>query len=203
MLYGLTLLCALFKPYMNEQDRTRLRDIIKEVSYHYSQKPVFKLVSGAMSNFYFNLKKTTMRPDGLYLIGKIIYEMIEDLNLFDVKAIGGLTLGVDPVAYATSMYAYGLGRSIYAFVVRKEPKQHGMGLPIEGYVLPGDPVIVVDDVVTTGGSTIKAIKAAEGFGLIVKAVFIIVDRGEFDGIKNIEACGYPVHSVFNIRDFTG
>lgn len=184
-----------------DKDTERLREIIRRVSYNYSPEPVYKLVSGAMSSFYFNLKKTTMRPDGLYLVGKIVYQTIERLNLSDVRGIGGLTLGADPIAYAASMYSYQQGRELYAFVVRKEPKQHGLGLPVEGLVSAGDPVIVVDDVVTTGGSTIKAIKAVEGFGLIVRAVFVIVDRGEFDGIKNIESCGYPVYSIFNIDDF--
>lgn len=181
-------------------DRQRLRDLIKTFSYNYSQEPIYRLVSGAMSNFYFNLKKTTMQPEGLYLVGKLVYERIEQLNL-TVKGIGGLTLGADPIAYATSMYAYQQGKQLYAFVVRKEPKQHGLGLPIEGAIEAGDPVIVVDDVVTTGGSTIKAIRAAEDFGLTIQAVFIMVDRGEFNGIKNIQACGYPVYSFFSIDDF--
>ncbi|MCX8069505.1 MAG: orotate phosphoribosyltransferase, partial [Thermodesulfovibrionales bacterium] len=159
-------------------DKEKLRDIIKAFSYNYSKEPVYKLVSGAMSNFYFNLKKTSMRPDGLYLIGKIIYELIDALKL-DVKAIGGLTLGADPIAYATSLFSHIKGRDIYAFVVRKEPKAHGMGLPIEGLVQKGDKVIIVDDVVTTGGSTIKAIRAAEDFGLIIQAVFVLVDRCEY------------------------
>ncbi|MFQ3573248.1 MAG: orotate phosphoribosyltransferase [Thermodesulfovibrionales bacterium] len=177
-----------------------LRDIIANVSFTYSKDPVFKLVSGNISNFYFNLKKTTMRPDGLYLVGKVIYERILSLGL-DVKGIGGLTLGADPIAYATSMYSYLQGKNIYAFVVRKEPKQHGMGLPIEGFVEPGDRVVVIDDVVTTGGSTIKAIKAAEGFGLDIQAVIVVVDRGEYNGLENIRECGYPVHSIYTIKDF--
>ncbi len=186
---------------MELSDRERLRDIIKSVSYNYNERPVYKLVSGALSNFYFNLKRTSMRPDGLYLIGKLVFQKIQDLNI-TVKGIGGLTLGADPIAYAASMYSYQQGKELYAFVVRKEPKQHGMGLPVEGLVQSGDPVIVVDDVVTTGGSTIKAIRAAEGFGLEVKAVFVIVDRGEFNGIENIKACGYPVYSFFTLEDFT-
>ncbi|MCX8028303.1 MAG: orotate phosphoribosyltransferase [Thermodesulfovibrionales bacterium] len=177
-----------------------LRDIIADVSFSYSKEPVFKLTSGKMSNFYFNLKKTTMRPDGLYLVGKVVFEKISSLGL-DIKAIGGLTLGADPIAYATSMYSYLQGKGIYAFVVRKEPKQHGMGLPIEGNIEKGDKVVVIDDVVTTGGSTIKAIKAAEGFGLNIQAVLVIVDRCEYNGIENIRDCGYPVYGIYTISDF--
>lgn len=177
-----------------------LRDIISDVSFSYSEEPVFKLTSGKLSNFYFNLKKTTMRPDGLYLVGKVVFEKISSLGL-DIKGIGGLTLGADPIAYATSMYAYLQGKSIYAFVVRKEPKQHGMGLPIEGFIEKSDKVVVIDDVITTGGSTIKAIKAAEDFGLNIQGVIVIVDRCEYNGIENIKACGYPVYSIFDISDF--
>ncbi|HIJ60336.1 MAG TPA: orotate phosphoribosyltransferase [Nitrospirae bacterium] len=181
-------------------DKERLRQIIKSFSYNYSSEPIYKLVSGATSNFYFNLKKTSMRPDGLFLIGKTVYEFKERLNL-DIKGIGGLTLGADPIAYATSMYAFSQGEEIYAFVVRKEPKQHGMGLPIEGLINKGDKVVIVDDVVTTGGSTIKAIKAGEDFGLVIEAVIVLVDRCEYNGIKNIQALGYPVYSIFDINDF--
>jgi orotate phosphoribosyltransferase len=181
-------------------DRQRLIEIVKTVSFQYSKEPVFRLVSGALSNFYFNMKKTTMSPEGMFLVGRLIYRRIVELGLAP-KGIGGLTLGADPIAYAVSFYSYTEGRPIKAIVVRKEPKAHGLGLPIEGDVSPGDNVIIVDDVVTTGGSTIKAVKAAEQFGLKVDAVIVLVDRCEHGGRQNIEALGYPVHHILTVKDF--
>jgi orotate phosphoribosyltransferase len=177
-----------------------LIDIVRANSFQYSKEPVFRLVSGALSNFYFNMKKTTMSPEGMYLVGKLIYEKIVELGL-SPKGIGGLTLGADPIAYAVSFYAHTEGRQIKSFVVRKEPKAHGLGLPIEGDVSPGDDVIVVDDVVTTGGSTIKAIRATEQFGLKIDVVIVLLDRCEHGGRQNIEALGYPVHHILTVRDF--
>jgi orotate phosphoribosyltransferase len=181
-------------------DRQRLIEIVKTVSFQYSKEPVFRLVSGALSSFYFNMKKTTMSPEGMFLVGRLISNRIVELGLAP-KGIGGLTLGADPIAYAVSFYSYTEGKPIKAFVVRKEPKAHGLGLPVEGDVSPGDNVIIVDDVVTTGGSTIKAVKAAEQFGLKVDAVIVLVDRCEHGGRQNIEALGYPVHHILTVKDF--
>jgi len=184
---------------MNE--RERLIKLVRTVSYQYSEEPVFKLTSGAVSNFYFNMKKTTMSPEGLHLVGKLMYDKIAELGLFNVRGIGGLTLGADPIAYAVSFYALNMKRSIYAFSIRKEPKSHGLKLPVEGDVHTGDHVVIVDDVVTTGGSTIKAIGAAEDFGLVIDAVIVLVDRCEMSGRQNIEALGYPVYAILTINDF--
>lgn len=181
-------------------DRQRLIEIVRAVSFQYSKEPVFRLVSGALSNFYFNMKKTTMSPEGMYLVGKLMHGKVSELGLAP-KGIGGLTLGADPIAYAVSFYAYTAGRRINAFVVRKEPKAHGLGLPVEGDVSPGDNVVIVDDVVTTGGSTIKAVRAAEQFGLKIDAVIVLVDRCEHGGRQNIEALGYPVHHILTVKDF--
>jgi orotate phosphoribosyltransferase len=102
--------------------RERLIEIIKERSYQYSSEPKFKLASGAVSNFYFNMKKTTQTPEGMHLVGKIVFEKIRELKLHP-DAIGGLTLGADPIAYAVAMYSYGAGEPIEAFVIRKEPRR--------------------------------------------------------------------------------
>jgi orotate phosphoribosyltransferase len=180
--------------------RERLIEIIKERSYQYSSEPKFKLASGAVSNFYFNMKKTTQTPEGMHLVGKIVFEKIRELKLHP-DAIGGLTLGADPIAYAVAMYSYGAGEPIEAFVIRKEPKGHGLKLPIEGNVNPGDHVVIIDDVVTTGGSTIKAINVARETGLIIDAVIVLVDRCEQNGRQNIEALGYPVYDILTVKDF--
>lgn len=181
-------------------DKAALIGIIKERSFQYSSEPVFKLVSGAVSSFYFNMKKTTQSPDGMYLVGKLMFEKIKELGLAP-DAIGGLTMGADPIAYAVSMHSYHCKEPIQAFVIRKEPKGHGLRLPIEGNVKAGDHVIIIDDVVTTGGSTIKAINVAKEYGLIIDAVIVLVDRCEQNGRQNIEALGYPVYDILTVRDF--
>jgi orotate phosphoribosyltransferase len=88
-----------------------------------------------------------------------------------------------------------------AFVIRKEPKEHGLRLPIEGNVSAGDHVIIIDDVITTGGSTIKALTIGKEYGLIIDAVIVLVDRCEQNGRQNIEALGYPVYSILTVNDF--
>jgi len=180
--------------------KRNLIQIIRERSFQYSNEPVFKLTSGATSNYYFNLKKTTQSPDGMYLTGKIFFEKIRELGLHP-HAIGGLTMGADPISYAVAMYSYIVKEPIHAFVIRKEPKQHGLKLPIEGDIKAGDHVIIVDDVVTTGGSTIKAINVAQETGLIVDAVIILLDRCEQNGRQNIEASGCPVYNILTVHDF--
>ena len=136
----------------------------------------------------------------MHLVGKIVFEKIRELKL-KPDAIGGLTLGADPIAYAVAMHSYEAGEPIEAFVIRKEPKGHGLKLPIEGNVKSGDRVIIIDDVVTTGGSTIKAINVARENGMIVDAVIVLVDRCEHNGRQNIEALGCPVHAILTINDF--
>jgi len=180
--------------------RENLIQIIKERSFQYSSEPKFKLTSGAVSNFYFNMKKTTQSPDGMHLVGKIVFEKIMELGLHP-DAIGGLTMGADPIAYSVALYSYSVKEPIQAFVLRKEPKEHGLKLPIEGNVKAGDHAVIVDDVVTTGGSTIKAINVAKENGLIIDAVIVLLDRCEQNGRQNIEALGYPVYGILTINDF--
>ena len=182
------------------ETRDVLIEIIKERSFQYSSTPKFTLSSGEVSKFYFDLKKTAHSPDGLCIIGELVFQKIKELGLHP-NAIGGLTMGADPIACAVSMHSYHVKEPIEAFAIRKEPKQHGLQLPIEGNIKPGDHVIIVDDVVTTGGSTIKAIKAAQDFGLIIDAIIILVDRYEHNGRQNIESYGYPVYSILTVNDF--
>ncbi len=110
-------------------------------------------------------------------------------------------MGADPIATATAYTSYIMNEPIDALVIRKEPKGHGSMSQIEGNVKAGDDVIIIDDVVTTGGATIKAIEAARKAELNIIAVIILLDRCEFDGRQNIEQLGYPVHSVLTIKDF--
>lgn len=134
------------------------------------------------------------------MVGNLVYNKIRELKL-KPDAIGGLTLGADPIAVATAFTSYQKKDPMEAFVIRKEPKQHGMKLQIEGNVKAGDKVIIVDDVVTTGQSTIKAIKIAEKAKLKIIAVIILLDRCEQGGRENIEKCGYPVYPILTIKDF--
>jgi len=160
----------------------RLKRIILENSFQYSTYPSFRLSSGAKSHFYFDCKKTTLDPEGANLIGEILFEHLKDKP---IRAIGGLTLGADPIAAAVMHVAYFHGVKIKQFIVRKELKQHGAIKWIEGNLQQGEHVIIVDDVVTTGGSVIKAINRAVEDGFVVEGVIILIDREEFDGMEKI------------------
>ncbi len=180
--------------------KKRLIRIVRERSFQYSDTPKFKLASGAESHFYFNMKMATQLPEGMHILGKIVFDRIRELGL-SPDGIGGLTLGADPIAYAVAMHSYTEGMPINAFVIRKAPKDHGLKLPVEGDVSAGDHVIIIDDVITTGGSTIKAINVAQDNGLIVDTVIVLVDRCELHGRQNIEALGLQVHSILTVHDF--
>ncbi|MFZ5996507.1 MAG: orotate phosphoribosyltransferase [Nitrospirota bacterium] len=155
--------------------KERLTRLIYDKAFKYSKEPVFKLVSGRMSNYYFNCKAVTLHPEGMYLIGNIIFDMIKDMP---VNGIGGLTLGADPIADAVAYTSYLKKKPIEAFVVRKTAKSHGTMQWIEGNVKSGDKVIIVDDVITTGKSTTEAITKAKEAGLEIIKVIALVDRQE-------------------------
>lgn len=164
--------------------KERLKQLILEQAFRYSETPSFKLVHGGVSRFYFNCKQVTLDPEGQYLIGNLVYDEIKDLG---VQAIGGLTLGADPIADAVAYTSWLRGGPVQAFVVRKKQKEHGAAKLIEGKVFPGDRVAVVDDVVTTGGSTLQAIEACRQAGLEVVKVIVLVDRQEMNGREAILA----------------
>jgi orotate phosphoribosyltransferase len=171
--------------------KKQLIKLILEKAFKYNKEPVFRLVSGRMSNYYFNCKAVTLHPEGMYLIGNIIFDMLLDI---DVKGIGGLTLGADPIADAVAYTSYLRKKPVEAFVVRKTAKAHGTMQWIEGNIIEGDKVVVVDDVITTGKSTIEAITRAKEGGLEVVKVIALVDRQE-GGKENIEALGHKVETV--------
>ncbi len=180
--------------------KEKLRNLIIERAFRVTDTPTFRLSSGKLSRYYFNLKKVNYSPEGQYLVGRIVYEKIKEIGLRP-KGIGGLTLGADPIATAVARYSYDVGDFIEAFVIRKEPKGHGTQSQIEGNISAGDEVVIIDDVVTTGGSTIKAIEVAEKEGLKILAVVAIVDRCEENGRQNIMARGYPFYSIFTVDEF--
>lgn len=171
--------------------KKRLIQLVYEKAFRYSEEPTFKLVSGRMSNYYFNCKTVTLHPEGMYLIGNVIFDMIKESG---AKGIGGLTLGADPIADAVAYTSYLRKSFIEAFVCRKTAKAHGTMQWIEGNVAAGDKVVIVDDVITTGKSTIEAITKAKEGGLDVVKVIALVDRQE-GGKENIEALGYKVDTV--------
>jgi orotate phosphoribosyltransferase len=173
-------------------DKDRLKKIIIELSY---EKRNVVLASGRASDFYFDGKQTTLHPEGGYLTGKLFFEAIRDVE--GVEGVGGLTLGADPIATATSVVSFLEGKPVPGFIIRKEPKGHGTGAWLEGRknLKPGARVVIVEDVVTSGGSSIKAIKRAEEEGLKVLGVVTLVDREE-GGRENIEKEGYWMKSIF-------
>ena len=160
---------------MEKNFKDRLKDLLVKKAIRYSNTSDFKLASGKMSNFYIDCRKVTHNAEGKYLIGNIIFNMLKDLP---VEAIGGLTLGADPIAAAVAYTAFLNKKKINSFVIRKERKEHGLKKLVEGDVQPGDRVVIVDDVITTGGSTIRAIEAAREEGLEVLQAVVLVDREE-------------------------
>jgi len=172
-----------------ENEREQLRRLLKEQSLIFGD---FTLVSGKKSSFYFDSKRTTLLPDGAWLTAREILRLIREHGI-EADAIGGLTLGADPIVCPVAALSHAEGPRLRAFIVRKEAKEHGTGRRIEGNLPKGSRVIIVDDVVTTADSTIKAIEAAEGEGHTVVAVICLVDREEGGAAK---LAAYPFYPVF-------
>jgi len=150
----------------------------------------FTLASGKRSTFYIDARLTTMSPEGLSIIGPLALSVLEESN-WRVDAIGGLTLGADPISYAISYASAQSSQPLRAFTVRKEVKDHGTGRLLEGPFRRGDRVAVIEDVITTGGSALRAIEAVRAADGIVAGVLALVDREE-GGRQTIEEAGVPV-----------
>jgi orotate phosphoribosyltransferase len=161
--------------------KQELIDMLCRKSFQYSKEPVFKLVSGRMSHFYVNCKPTTLSPRGMVLVGHLLFERLRNT---EVAAVGGLTFGADPVAFAAAFASELKGRPIKAFSIRKTQKDHGIVRWVEGDIRKNERVAIVDDVATTGGSTITAIERAQEEGLEVVTAVVLVDRQE-GGLENI------------------
>lgn len=158
-----------------------------------SKRGQFILASGRKSQFYIDARLTTMSPDGLAVIGRLGLSAIQQSG-WEVDAIGGLTLGADPVAYAISYASAQSSQPLRAFTVRKEAKTHGTGKLIEGPFRAGDQVAVIEDVITSGGSALRAIDAVRAAGGIVRGVLAVVDREE-GGRAALEAAAVEVLSL--------
>ena len=153
----------------------------------------FTLASGKQSDFYIDARLTTMSPEGLSIIGPLALSALRDAG-WNVDAVGGLTLGADPIAYAISYASASSNHPLRAFTVRKEPKAHGTGKLLEGPLREGDRVAVIEDVITTGGSALRAIEAVRNAKASVAGVLALVDRGE-GGREAIENAGVSVISL--------
>ncbi len=158
----------------------------------------FTLASGRESTYYIDARKTTMSAAGLELVGELGLALIRRVG-WTPSLVGGLTLGADPVAYAIARASRAVPPVIDAFTVRKEAKAHGAGRRIEGCFRPGATVVVVEDVVTTGQSAVRAIDAVGAEGGRVLGVLALVDREE-GGRETIEGAGVPLRSLLSLGD---
>jgi orotate phosphoribosyltransferase len=174
--------------------KEELKKILKEKSLITGVTRV--LTSGRTSNYYIDAKMTTLDPRGANVLALLILEILKD---YDIDAVGGFTLGADPIVGAVAALSAETERPLPAFIVRKEPKKHGERKMIEGPFQAGWKVCVVDDVVTTAGSTLKACQAVEEEGGIVALTLTIVDRQE-GGRENLETKGYNFVSLLTRDD---
>ena len=171
-------------------DHDRLLTLLAERSARRGQ---FTLASGRQSTLYIDARLTTMSPEGLALIGPMGLDALNNAS-WSVSAIGGLTLGADPLSYAIAYASASTPRPLRAFTVRKEVKTHGTGRLIEGPFQAGDRVAVIEDVITTGSSALRAVDAIRTAGGIVVGILALVDREE-GGREAILARGVPVISL--------
>ena len=174
--------------------KEELIKLVKEKSLQTNVHRV--LTSGRTSTYYIDAKMTTLDPQGAFLTARLLLEMLKP---YDIDAIGGFTLGADPIVSAVAALSAKTERPLPAFIVRKEPKRHGQRKMIEGPFKRGWKVAVVDDVVTTGGSTLKACKAVEEEGGQVVLTLALVDRLE-GGRENLEKEGYTFISLLTRDD---
>ena len=158
----------------------------------------FVLSSGKESNYYLDGRVITLTPEGAYLVAGIILDLIKDEAL---DAIGGPTLGADPIAGALALLSYINGQPIKTFIVRKQVKEHGTQRQVEGPELkPGDRVILIDDVATSGKAILEAKQALDKIGVIAKKAIVIVDRNQ-GAAENLAKAGLKLESIFKIADF--
>lgn len=175
------------------EDMSQRSELLSLLATRSAKRGSFTLASGRQSSLYIDARVTTMSPEGLSLIGPLGLAAIRDRG-WAADAVGGLTLGADPIAYAISYASAGTRSPVRAFTVRKEPKTHGTGRLIEGPFRPGDKVVVIEDTITTGASTRKAVDAVRAAGGRVLGVLALVDREE-GGREALEADGLDVAAL--------
>lgn len=172
--------------------RARLATLLYEKSY---MEGDFTLSSGRKSDYYFDCRQSSLNPGGAWLIGSIFFHMLRGM---EVDAVAGMTMGADPLVTATSLIAYHNDVYLPALIVRKEAKSHGAGRSVEGLanVNKGDRVIMLEDVVSTGGSVLKAAEKVEEAGIKVVSIFCILNREEPGGAEAFAAAGRELRSIF-------
>jgi orotate phosphoribosyltransferase len=175
-------------------DKQALIDLIKETALQFGD---FTLASGKKATFYLDCRKVTLDSRGAKLIGAGMLELLGDKL---PQLVGGMAIGADPITAAILTLAGVEGKSLRGVMVRKEPKQHGTGKYVEGPYTAGEELVIVEDVVTTGGSSLLAIERCEAAGLKVKRVLAIVDRLE-GGREAFAAKGYELTTLLTINDF--
>jgi len=175
--------------------RSRLIELLATRS---ARRGSFTLASGRQSDLYIDCRPTTMHPEGLAAIGPLGLRAIASHG-WSPSSVGGLTLGADPISYAIAYASQLAGTPIRAFTVRKEAKTHGIGKLIEGAFESGDRVVIVEDVITTGGSALRAVDAVRAAGGAVVGVLAVVDRGE-GGREAIEAAGLQVEALVTVAE---
>ncbi|NLE36444.1 MAG: orotate phosphoribosyltransferase [Pirellulaceae bacterium] len=176
-------------------DKDALIALVREKSLKFGD---FTLASGKKAKYYLDGKQVTLDPHGSLLIAEGILDLLAEGDMPD--AIGGMSIGADPITSAVVTMSAVRGVPLAGFMVRKESKGHGTNQYIEGPVRPGQKVVIVEDVVTTGGSSLKAIERVEAFGLEVTGVIAIIDRME-GGAEAFAKAGYPLRSLLAITDF--
>jgi len=176
-------------------DRNALIELVRQKALKFGQ---FTLASGKKATYYLDGKQVTLDPTGARLVAEGILDVLSAGPM--PAAIGGMSIGADPITAAVVTMSGIRGTPIRGFMVRKEPKGHGTNQYVEGPILPGEKVVIVEDVVTTGGSSLLAIERVEGFGLKVVKVMAIIDRME-GGAEAFAQRGYNFSSLLSIRDF--
>ena len=182
----------------NDSHITRLAELVNELSV---VRGKVTLASGLESDFYVDMRRATLHHEAAPLIGHVMLDMLEEAGLGtdEIDAVGGLTMGADPVAAAMLHAAASRGLDLDAFVVRKAAKDHGMRRRIEGPDVAGRSVVVLEDTSTTGGSPLEAVEALHEAGADVRAVAVIVDRAT-GARERIEAAGLPYYAALGLAD---
>lgn len=178
---------------MDATERDRLRQMLLDRSMRFGE---FVLSSGATSNYYIDVRKTSLHPDGLRMISKMFWEM---LQADQVTAIGGLTMGADPLVAGVMLYSAERGRPLEGFLVRRNIKEHGTRAQVEGNLAGHKRIAILDDVITSGESSIIAAEAAESYKAEVVRVLAVVDRAQ-GATQIFQQKGYPFTTLFTIGE---
>jgi orotate phosphoribosyltransferase len=195
------------KPSVDVKPRSSREELLDFIKQKSVCRGTFTLASGAQSDVYIDARQTTQDPKGALLVGRVGWDLVKrvarDLNV-RINSIGGLTMGADPIALAVGIASHleHPSSELQTFVVRKSQKAHGRQKLIEGNFAANDSVVIVEDVITTGGSTLQAVEAVEAAGGRVTFVLALVDRQE-GGRENIEKRGYTVVPIFTRAELMG